>query len=124
MRILVLAELSQRAKIKQNALVIVDFLTAEEALLDELFQAPTLKIRAYTCVLIGNIASHASTRDTTLLCEPCSPIVRLLRCVIQVSESRNIYGSLPIGTQSSTFEMRPCSRSSRLAFHRTVPRQL
>ena len=83
MRILVLTELSQRAKIEQNAFVIVDFLTAEEALLDELFQSPALKIRTHTCVLIANIASHASTRDTALLFEPCSPIVSLLRCVIQ-----------------------------------------
>ncbi|KAJ7457565.1 armadillo-type protein [Mycena galericulata] len=78
-RILVLAELSERAKIEQNAFVLVDFLTVEEALLDELFQSPVVKVKAYTCVLIGNLASHKSTRDTTVLFEPCSRIVRLLR---------------------------------------------
>ncbi|KAJ6574570.1 armadillo-type protein [Mycena capillaripes] len=58
---LVLAELPVRAKIEENASALVDFLTAEQALFDELSQSPTVKFKAFTCAL------------------PCARLARMLR---------------------------------------------
>ncbi|KAJ7247151.1 armadillo-type protein [Mycena haematopus] len=125
-RILVLVALSQRAKIEENAFVLVQFLTAEEALLDELFQSPAAKIKAHTCVLIGNLASHKSTTDTTLLFEP-RPIVRLLRDTDFYVRDAALFALIKIGTsphgvqaivKAQTLELAANFLSSRMAEER------
>ncbi|KAJ7761703.1 armadillo-type protein [Mycena metata] len=80
-RVLVLAELSERAKIEQNAFVLMEFLRVEGALFDELLQSPAAKVKKYACVFIGTLASHKSTRDTTfkLFGELCPQIAKQLR---------------------------------------------
>ncbi|KAJ7015944.1 armadillo-type protein [Mycena alexandri] len=80
-KFLVLAELSERAKIEQNAFVLVEFLRVEGALFDELLRSPAAKVKKYACVFIGSLASHKSTRDTTfkLFGELCPQIAKQLR---------------------------------------------
>ncbi|KAJ7627383.1 armadillo-type protein [Roridomyces roridus] len=78
-RILVLVEFSRRAKIEENVAVLVDFLVGDRTLFEELLQSTEPKVKTHTCILIGNLADHSSVRDTVLLCEPCEPIVKLLR---------------------------------------------
>ncbi|KAF7350456.1 hypothetical protein MVEN_01351100 [Mycena venus] len=47
--------------------------------LSELLESPNHNIRAWTCRLVGNLASHDSTRAVVLALKPCKQLVALLR---------------------------------------------
>jgi hypothetical protein len=48
-------------------------------LIDRMLESPALRIREWTCALLGNLASHDFTKGDILHANPCERLVSLVR---------------------------------------------